>query len=69
MSVQDLMSRSVQSCRPVVDGQGALVGMLSLADLAREAGRSKGTSAQISDEEVAGALVAICSPPSSRLPA
>jgi CBS domain-containing protein len=55
---------------PVVDAQGALAGMLSLADLARAAGRgAKGGNAPVSDREVISALVAICSPPSSSLPA
>jgi len=54
---------------PVVDAQGGLVGMLSFADLARAAGRGKGSEAQITDTELVGALVAICTPPSSRLPA
>jgi CBS domain-containing protein len=55
---------------PVVDAQGALVGMLSLADLARAVGRgTKGGSPEVTDHEVVSDLVAICSPPSSRLPA
>lgn len=55
---------------PVVDNQGALVGMLSLADLARAANRSKqGSAPQITERDITGTLVAICSPPSSRLPA
>ena len=56
---------------PVVDAQGSLVGMLSLADLAREAGRGtkSGSAAQVTDREVTSALVAICTPPSSGLPA
>jgi len=54
---------------PVVDAQGDLVGMLSLADLARAAGRGKGSEAQITETELVGALVAICTPPSSPLPA
>jgi CBS domain-containing protein len=55
---------------PVVDAQGELVGVLSLADLARAVGQStKGGSPQVTDREVFSDLVAICSPPSSRLPA
>jgi CBS domain-containing protein len=46
---------------PVVDGDGALVGIVSLADLARRIapgnGRKKG---DVSEQEVAGTLAAIC---------
>jgi CBS domain-containing protein len=55
---------------PVVDEQGALVGMLSLADLARAVGHgAKGGSPEVTDREVVTDLIAICTPPSSQLPA
>lgn len=44
---------------PVVDDQGRLVGMLSLADLAREAARDR---RQLSEGEVNMTFAAICEP-------
>lgn len=52
---------------PVLDSQGSLVGMLSLADLAREAARQRSQSNQeISDAEVSSTLAAICSSSTAR---
>jgi len=48
---------------PVVDGDAELVGMLSLADVAREARREHGRSApDVSDGQIADAVEAICQP-------
>jgi CBS domain-containing protein len=56
--------RSAQVRRlPVVDESGHLVGLLSLADLAREAARERGAKrAAISEAEVGDTLAAICGP-------
>jgi CBS domain-containing protein len=46
---------------PVVDGQGALIGIIGLADLAREAARERTASKQdITESEVGDTLAAIC---------
>jgi CBS-domain-containing membrane protein len=48
---------------PVVDDDGTLVGMISLADLAQEASReSTATTQEISETEVGDTLAAICRP-------
>jgi CBS domain-containing protein len=48
---------------PVVDEQGMLVGMVSLADLAQEAARERAATRQeITDTEVGDTLAAICKP-------
>jgi CBS-domain-containing membrane protein len=48
---------------PVVDGQGALVGMISLADLAQEAARERAaTTQEITEGDVGDTLAAICKP-------
>jgi CBS domain-containing protein len=44
---------------PVIDGEGGLVGVLSLADLAREATRER---TQLSESEVNMTYAAICEP-------
>jgi CBS domain-containing protein len=56
--------RSAQVRRlPVVDESGHLVGLLSLADLAREAARERGSKRPaISEEEVGDTLASICEP-------
>ena len=55
---------------PVVDEQGALIGMIALADLAREAARVSTTGKQeITEMEVSDTLAAICQPASRRLAA
>jgi len=52
---------------PVVDDEGSLVGMVSLADLAREAAREKSLSRQeITETEVGDTLAAICQPQAQR---
>jgi CBS domain-containing protein len=48
---------------PVVDESGHLVGLLSLADLAREAARERGSKRPaIREEEIGDTLAAICQP-------
>jgi CBS domain-containing protein len=48
---------------PVVDSQGSLVGMISLADLAREAEREQTLgSTDISGDEIGVTLASICQP-------
>jgi len=48
---------------PVIDAQGVLVGMISLADLAREAAReSTAERKEISETEIGDTLSAICAP-------
>jgi CBS domain-containing protein len=55
---------------PVVDEEGALVGMISLADLAQEAARERAaTSQEITETEVSDTLAAICQPLHRRLTA
>lgn len=55
---------------PVVDGQGRLVGMITLADLAQEAVREQNASKQeITETEVGGTLAAICEPVGRQLAA
>src|SRR5262249_23135759 len=51
---------------PVVDSEGSLVGMLSLADIAREAAREQASSSKdITDTEVNLTIAAICQPSAS----
>jgi CBS domain-containing protein len=48
---------------PVVESDGALVGMISLADLAQEAARERTAAKhEITEGEVAGTLAVICEP-------
>jgi len=55
---------------PVVDDQGALVGMIALADLAREAAReSTRPKQEITEMEVGNTLAAICQPTGQQLAA
>jgi CBS-domain-containing membrane protein len=55
---------------PVVDEQGALIGMISLADLAREAAREETQPQQeITETEIGYTLAAICEPTSHALAA
>lgn len=55
---------------PVIDEQGSLVGMISLADLAREAARENtAPKHEISETEVGDTLAAICQPSAQQLAA
>lgn len=56
---------------PVVDSEGRVIGMISLADLASEAARecAPGASKEITETEVGDTLAAICQPPTRRLAA
>lgn len=48
---------------PVVEGDDHLAGIISLADIAREARRERGrTSPEVTDAEVAETLEAVCAP-------
>jgi CBS domain-containing protein len=48
---------------PVVDADGALVGMISLADLAQEAARRWAVETnELTESEISGTLAAICRP-------
>ena len=52
---------------PVIDEQGLLLGMISLADLAREAARENHSPKQeITEMEVGDTLAAICQPSTTR---
>jgi CBS domain-containing protein len=52
---------------PVVDADDHLIGLLSLADIAREADREHGRSkVEVKDDDVAKATEAICRPHASR---
>lgn len=52
---------------PITESSGKLVGIVSLADLAREAGPgSASSSSAITESEVGDTLAAICEPPSNR---
>jgi len=51
---------------PVVDEDKGLVGIISIADLAREAGgKQSGAKREITEEEITGTLAAICTPTGS----
>lgn len=55
---------------PVVDDDDRLIGMISLADLAREAARERTTkSPQITETEIGDTLAAICTASSRRVAA
>jgi CBS domain-containing protein len=72
-SVEDAESvmRDAQVRRlPVVDSDERVVGMISLADLAREAARESGGAPQeITETQVGDTLAAICAAPTRRLAA
>jgi CBS domain-containing protein len=55
---------------PVIDDKGMLVGIIALADIAREAGRdSSAEKPEVTESEVVGTLAAICGPAVPRLAA
>jgi CBS domain-containing protein len=55
---------------PVVDDDGRLIGMISLADLAREAARERARpSPRVTDTEIGDTLAAICTASSRRVAA
>jgi len=62
LTAAEALMRSAQVHRlPVVDGDDRLVGVISLADVAREAARAKGTrSAGVTADRVGETLAAIC---------
>lgn len=62
-AVERTMSEAKIRRLPVVDEQGSLVGMVTLADLAREAEREQASgSRDISGEEIGVTLASICQP-------
>lgn len=61
IDAENAMRRARIRRLPVVDDQGALVGIISLADLAREAAREDTHPKQeVTETEVGGTLAAIC---------
>jgi CBS domain-containing protein len=63
--VERIMSQARVRRLPVIDEQGSLVGMISLADLARAAARENTKPTQaITETEVGDTLAAICEPAS-----
>ena len=55
---------------PVVDDEGRLIGMISLADLAREAARERTSqSPRLTETEIGDTLAAICKASSRRVAA
>lgn len=68
--VEKMMSQARIRRLPVVDDQGSLVGMISLADLAREAARENtATKHEITETEVGDTLANICQPSAQQLAA
>ena len=62
-AAEDVMREARLRRLPVVDSEGRLVGVLSLADLAIEAERKRALSRRpITEEEVGDTLGAICEP-------
>ncbi len=63
------MMRGAQIRRlPVIDEQGALAGMITLADLAREAEREQTSETQqVTGDEIGVTLASICQPPHRQL--
>ena len=47
---------------PVLDEENSLIGMLSIADLAREAARGTGSQKAVMESEIRDTLAAICQP-------
>jgi CBS domain-containing protein len=68
--VESKMRASQVRRLPVVDEQGSLVGMITLADLARQAERDQTQrSPAISGKEIGVTLASICQPPHRQLAA
>ena len=67
---QELMQKGRVRRLPVVDAEGRLVGLVALADLAREAARQQPLSEgdkDVTDVEINETLAAICSPPGTNV--
>jgi CBS domain-containing protein len=64
LELAETMMREAHTRRlPVIDEKGSLIGMISLADLAREAARERTESRrEITAREVCDTLAAICEP-------
>jgi CBS domain-containing protein len=70
MAAENTMRKARIRRLPVIDEQGSLLGMISLADLAREAARENHSPKQeITEMEVGDTLAAICQPSTSQLAA
>ncbi|HEY0943592.1 MAG TPA: CBS domain-containing protein [Steroidobacter sp.] len=70
VDAEKTMSRARIRRLPVIDEQESLVGMISLADLARQAAReSTAPRREISETEVGDTLAAICQPSAQQLAA
>lgn len=68
--VEKMMSQARIRRLPVVDDQGSLLGMISLADLAREAARENTAPKQeVTETEVGDTLANICQPSAQQLAA
>lgn len=64
--VEETMRRARVRRLPVIDAQGVLVGMVSLADLSREAARQHPLpDREVTETEVNETLAAICTPPAA----
>lgn len=69
-SAERVMAQAQIRRLPVLDEQGALVGIVSLSDVAREAEKETAEAQpEISEMEVGGTLAAICQPPANTLAA
>lgn|SRR5690242_6185108 len=69
-SAERVMAQAQIRRLPVLDEQGALVGIVSLSDVAREAEKETAEAQpEISEMEVGGTLAAICHPPANTLAA
>jgi CBS domain-containing protein len=68
--VERIMRESRIRRLPVIDGEGGLTGMISLADLAREAEREQTLqSPRVTGNEIGVTLASICQPPRRELAA
>jgi CBS domain-containing protein len=69
-AAEQIMRESRVRRLPVVDAEGTLVGLVSLADLAQEAARERSTNRrEVSRTEIGDTLAAICEPPGRQLAA
>lgn len=63
-TVEDLMRRNKIRRLPVLDRQGRVVGIISLADIVREVERERGRAQRdVASDEIAVTLATICQPP------
>lgn len=63
-SAEEAMRRSKVRRLPVLDGQGRIVGIISLADIVRAAERDRARpQKEVAADEIAATLATICQPP------